>query len=293
MLKRILLALALATLTLAPSLAQDKTEAKAVRDAVTLYASFDEEVKADFGGGDLTLSTRKGDLKTKKFTVEKGVSDKAFRIAKTKGKAGGALECIDVLPDNGRLFFPAKGNVAYKKGGWSGSVSTWIKTDPDKMLKTKFCDPVQITQKGANDGGIWYDFNDKKPRDMRMGVFPAVPKGEKGVTEDDPKAPMVWVRKVGFKADDWHHVVLTWKNFDSGRSGALATLYVDGKKIGDVKDRTIAMDWDVEKAGIYVAINFIGLLDEFAVFDRELSQEQVKLLYEQPGLLATLKKKKE
>ena len=68
----------------------------------------------------------------------------------------------------------------YKKGGWSGSVSTWIKTDPDKLLKTKFCVPVQITQKGAIDGGIWFDFNDKKPRDMRMGTFPAVPKGEKG-----------------------------------------------------------------------------------------------------------------
>jgi hypothetical protein len=292
MLPRTLPALPLLAVALAPSLAAEATDADRIRDAVTLYASFDDEVKADVSGGEKTLSTRKGELKTKKFTFEKGFSDKAFRISKNKGKSGGALECIGVLPDNGRVYFPAKGNVAFKKGGWSGSVSTWIKTDPDKLLKTKFCDPVQITQKGANDGGVWFDFNDKKPRDMRMGTFPAVPKGEKGISEDDAKAPMVWVRKVGFKADDWHHVVLTWKNFDTGKADAVATLYVDGKKIGEVKDRAIAMDWDVEKAGIYVAINYIGLLDEFAIFNRELSAEQVKLLHEEPGLLAKLKKKK-
>jgi len=292
MLKRTLPALPLLAVALAPSLAADASDGDRIRDTVTLYASFDDGVKADVGGGVLTLSTRKGDLKTKKFTFEKGFSDKAFRIAKNKGKSGGALECIDVLPDNGRVYFSAKGNIAFKKGGWSGSVSTWIKTDPDKLLKTKFCDPVQITQKGANDGGIWFDFNDKKPRDMRMGAFPAIPKGEKGISEDDAKAPMVWVRKVGFKADDWHHVVLTWKNLDTGKTDAVATLYVDGKKIGEVKDRAIAMDWDVEKAGIYVAINYIGLLDEFAIFNRELSAEQVKLLHDEPGLLAKLKKKK-
>jgi hypothetical protein len=292
MLGHTFVALALAGVFAAPASARDdKTDARAVLDAVTLYASFDEEVKADRGGGELTVSTRKGDLKSKKFTFEKGFSEKAFRIAKGKGKSGGALEALEPLPDNGRLFFPAKGNIGFKKGGWGGAVSTWIKTDPNKLIKSKFCDPVQITQKGANDGGIWFDFNDKKPsRDMRMGVFPAVPKEGKGVSEDDPKAPMVWLRKVDFKEDDWHHVVLTWRNFDTGKEDAVATLYVDGKKIGEVKDRAIAMDWDVEKAGIYVAINYVGLLDELAVFGRELSEKEVKLLHGEPGLLAKLKK---
>src|SRR5207249_1622938 len=157
MLRRILLTLASAALALATATPRDeKTDPKPIRDAVTLYAAFDEEVKADFSGGELTLSTRKGDLRKKNCTVEKG-------------------------------------------------------------------------------------FNDKKPRDMRMGVFPAVGKGEKGNKEDDPKAPMVWLRKVKFEADEWHHVVLTWKNFDTGKPDAVATLYVDGKKIGDVKDRAIAM----------------------------------------------------
>ena len=145
---------------------------------------------------------------------------------------------------------------------------------------------MQITQKGANNGGIWFDFNDAKPRDLRMGVFPAVPEGTVGAKESDADAPMVRVPKVGFKAGEWHHVVLSWSNFDTGKKDALATLYIDGKKIGDVKDRAIAMDWDIEKAGIYIAVNFIGLLDEFAVFDRELTPAEVGLLHREPDVLA-------
>jgi hypothetical protein len=46
----------------------------------------------------------------------------------------------------------------------------------------------------------------------------------------------------------------------------------------------------VDRAGIYVAVNYIGLLDELAVFDRELTATEVKLLHDTPGLLARLKK---
>jgi hypothetical protein len=200
------------------------------------------------------------------------------------------LDATDVLPDNGRIFVPAKGNVAYKPTGWSGSVAMWCKTDPDARLKTKFCDPVQITQKGANNGGLWFDFNDAKPRDLRHGAFPAVPDGKKGIGEDDPNAPMVRVPRVGWKATDWHHVALTWENLDSGKEDAVTSLYIDAKLIGQVKGRALAMGWDIDKAGVYVAINYIGLLDEFAVFDRSLTAGDVTALHATPGLLTGLKK---
>src|SRR6187431_2504833 len=88
--------------------------------AATFYASFDGAVKADYGGGELTLSTRTNH-KTEKgaYVYEKGFSEKAFRIAEGKGISGGALEAVDVLPDNGRIFFPARGNIGHKSGGWS------------------------------------------------------------------------------------------------------------------------------------------------------------------------------
>jgi len=262
----------------------------ALKKAVTLYASFDEAVKADYGGGDLNVYTGvRPEPGKPKPEPTKGADAKVFTVAK-KGVAGGCLEALDGLPNNGRLFFPAKGNIAFKPGGWGGAVSMWINFDPDKMLKSKFCDPVQITHKGANNGGIWFDFNDAKPRDMRHGAFPAIKEGEKAQSEDDPKAPMVRVPKVGFKSGDWHHIVLSWKNFDTGKPDAVSQFWVDGKLIGEVKDRAIAMDWGIEKAGIFFSINYIGLLDEMAIFNRPLTAEEIALLQKKPGVLQPLKK---
>jgi hypothetical protein len=50
------------------------------------------------------------------------------------------------------------------------------------------------------------------------------------------------------------------------------------------------MDWDLDKAGIYVAVNYIGLLDELALFNRPLSAAEVAHMHKNPGLLAPLKK---
>jgi hypothetical protein len=284
--------LLLAALLLAfPLPAHGGNDLDQIRRAVTFYASFDEAVQGDFGGGAVTLSTRFNHPTEKgSFIFKKGFPAKVFRIAPGKGIHGGALEVTDVLPDNGRIFFPAKGNIAFKKGGWSGSVSVWINTDPNKLLKTPFCDPIQITQKGANNGGIWFDFNNARPRDLRMGTFPAVAEGEKPISEADPKAPMVRVPAIGFKAGDWHHVVLAWTNFDTGKANAQAVLYIDGKRIGAITNAPIAMRWKLEKAGIYVAVNFIGLLDELALFNRMLTPEEISRLHRTPGLLAKLKK---
>ena len=262
----------------------------ALRKAVSFYASFDDALSPDVGTG--TPSTRFNDEKdANKHVFEKGFDGTVFRVAKGKGIAGGGcLEAVDVLPRNGRIFFPAQGNLAFKKGGWGGSLSVWVNTDPNTLFKTKFCDPIQITQKGANNGGIWFDFNDARPRDLRMGVFPAAPAGAIGAKESDADAPMVRVPKVGFQVGVWHHVALAWSNFDTGKKDAIATLYIDGKTIGAVKERAIAMDWDFEKAGIYVAVNYIGLLDELALFNRAITADEVALLHKAtPGLLSSLK----
>ena len=263
-----------------------------LRKAAMLYASFDAEVRADYGSGGREFATRTGtpgDPAT--YVFKKGFDANLFRIAAGKGVHGGALEALDILPNSGRIFLPARGHLDFKKGGWGGAVSFWINTDPNERLKTTFCDPVQITQKGANNGGIWIDFTSAKPRrDLRMGIFSAVPAGQKGIAEDDPQAPLVRVPGIAYRTGEWHHFVISWKNFDTGKADAHAELFIDGKPQGAVKDRAIAMDWDLDKAGIYVAVNYIGLLDELATFNRSLTPDEVSLLHRQPGVLAALKK---
>ena len=260
-----------------------------LRKAVTFRASFDAEVRGDAGGGGLKVSTRLDHPTNKgEFVFEPGFDPKVFRVAKGKGVHGGALEAVDVLPRRGRIFFPLKGNLAFAAGGWGGAASMWLNTDPNTLLKTPFCDPIQITEKGANNGGLWLDFPDpgNKPRDMRLGAFPAVPEGKTGLTEADPAAPLVWMKNVGFKSGEWHHVAMTWANFDTGKANAEACLYVDGRLIGKLADRELAMGWNVEQAGIYVAVNYIGLLDELALFNRSLTEAEVKQLAAQPDRLS-------
>ncbi len=257
----------------------------ALRKAVTLYASFDAAVKADVGGGDLTLFTgAKPEPGKPKPPPTKGFDAKAFTIAR-QGIAGGCLEARDVLPNNGRIYFPAKDNLAFKKGGWGGAVSMWINLDPDGMLKTKFSDPVQITHKGANNGGIWFDFDNAKPRGMGHGAFPALGEGEKAIPVNDPGAPVVRIPNIGFKSGEWHHIVISWARFDTGKPDAVSQFWVDGKLIGEVKDRAIAMAWDMDQVGIFTAVNYIGLLDELALFSRPLGAEEIAALHGKPGLL--------
>jgi hypothetical protein len=256
-----------------------------LKKALTFYASFDEQVRADLAGGEKELYTRSPHPTEKgQFLFQKGFDEKIFRIAKGQGISGGALEVIDVLPKNGRVYFPALKNIAFDSKGWGGAISIWCKTDPNKLLKTKFCDPIQITQKGANNGGIWFDFNEATPRDMRHGAFTAVPEGKKGVAEKDPNPPLVKVPKVDWKADEWHHVVISWSDFDTDKK-AKSQFYVDGKLIGEINDRPIAMKWELEKTGIYIGIDYIGLLDEFAIFNRALTEAEVKALFSKPNLL--------
>ena len=154
--------------------------------------------------------------------------------------------------------------------------------DPDTMLKTGFCDP---THQGAGDGAIWIDFNDARPRAMRHGAFPALADGEKAIPEDDPGAPMVRVPNVGFKAGEWHHLALSWTNFDTGKPDAVSQFWVDGKRVGEVKDRAIAMAWDIDQVGIFTAVNYIGLLDELALFNRPLSPDEIAAVHKKPGLI--------
>ena len=79
--------------------------------------------------------------------------------------------------------------------------------------------------------------------------------------------------------------MLTWSGFDTGKADAVSQIFIDGKLIGEIRDRPLAMKWDLEKAGIYVAINYIGLLDELAIFRRSLSAAEVARLYREPALL--------
>ncbi len=253
--------------------------------SLCVYASFDREVRADFGGGGLEPGTRFGDpARPDEFEFDPGIDASLFRIAPERGIVGGALEAVGTLPRRGRIYFPGAGNLPYAPTGWSGTLSFWMHGDPNELLPGSFSDPVQITQRGAGDGGLWVDFNDARPRDLRAGAFPARTAVQPGFAESDPDCPLIVVPNLTWPG--WRHVAVTWENLDSGAANAAVTLYLDGSPAGELRDRELAMAWDLERTGIYVAVGYVGLLDELAILSRALGPREVARLHAEPDCIA-------
>jgi hypothetical protein len=69
--------------------ATGRADEAAVRKAVTFYASFDEAVKGDFGGGDLEAGTRYPHPTEKGQVIfQKGIDATVLKVAKGKGVSG-------------------------------------------------------------------------------------------------------------------------------------------------------------------------------------------------------------
>jgi hypothetical protein len=266
--------------------AADAPEA-VLRRAATFYASFDEQPQGEFGGGDQSLWTRY-DHETEKgrHVFARGFDPECIRVVPDKGIQGGALEFRRALPRRGMLFFPAHGKLAYQKGGWGGAVSVWLKPS----AQTPFCDPIYITQKKWNDGAIWLDHNHDRQGSVRLGAFPALPAGQKPSEPDDPHPSMLRLNERVLKADAWNHVLLSWANCDTGRNDGRIVLYIDGKRVGQIQDLDLRLDWDLDQTRIYLGFQYLGLLDELAVFNRPVTAAEAVLLHGRPGLLTALKK---
>jgi len=58
-----------------------------------------------------------------------------------------------------------------------------------------------------------------------------------------------------------------------------ADLYVNGKLQGTQEDIPEPFTWDLDKSKIFIGLNYVGLMDEVAIFDRGLTGEEVGMLY--------------
>jgi len=260
----------------------------ALRRAVTFYASFDNSTTADFGGGDLTLWTRYGDVAKGQTEVRQGFDQQRIRIAPDQGVSGGALEFLDVVPNYGFVFYPARGKLAIKPGGWGGAMSMWLKCDL-AGLKSEYCDPMQIVAKRYNNGAVWTDFTPDRPRDLRLGLFPTVPAGRIPPVKAESLQPIARAKAPPIRPRTWHNLVLVWKSFDTGRADGSAILYLDGAKIAKLDHKDATMKWDLAEPRIFLGAALIGLIDEVAIFGRPLESSEIKQLFKNGAILSGLK----
>jgi hypothetical protein len=65
-------------------------------------------------------------------------------------------------------------------------------------------------------------------------------------------------------------------------------LYLDGQPQGTLSARQQTFTWDIDATAIALGLGYIGLFDELAIFDRALTDAQVRALQQLEKGLAPL-----
>jgi hypothetical protein len=258
-----------------------------LREALTFHASFDKFPDADFARGDEHLYTAPSFEELDR--AEPGIGNPDVEIAAGAGRFGSAL--MFKKKNTYGMFYRAENHVGYSTRDWSGAVSFWLSLTPEEDLAPGYCDPIQITDVRYNDAAVWVDFTRENPRQFRMGVFGdlEVWNPENIDTDQNPDFlnRLVVVEDPPFRRDGWTHVVINFSGLGS-ESGGTAKLYLNGEIRGTASDIRESFTWEPARAQIRVGVNYVGMFDELALFDRSLTDEEVLALYDLEAGIAEL-----
>lgn len=259
--------------------------ATALREALTFHASFDGQTRAAHAAGDADLYWAPS-MKQRQDARAGLPAGGEVQVAAGAGRVGDALRFTK--KGSPIVFFRAAKNMPYAASGWNGTVSFWLSVDPERDLQPGFCDPVQITPRAWNDAAFFVEF-EKRPGSIpfRLGAYADLDvwNPSKRKFEEIPAAerPLVSVENPPFAGGKWTHVAFTFERFNTGKADGVATLYLDGEPRGTLSARTQTYTWDPEQAVIALGLGYIGLLDELSIFNRALSDTDVRALYTLDG----------
>ncbi len=262
---------------------QAQSTQASLQEALTFYSSFDRGIEAELAHGDPSLYTITS--KQPRETVRRGLHAQG----QTEWVTGLGIDGGAALRFNQRnaswIFYRGEKNVRYRLNQWSGSVSLWLKLDPETELSPGFADPLQLTTRAWNDGSFFVDFNkDGDPRDFRLGAFADLKvwnPENKEISED--QRPLFPVKAPPFAKDRWTHVLFTWSNFNTGKKDGVASLYLNGAFQGEIAGWDQTFSWKPsETIKIYLGLNYSGLLDEVSCFNRALTPKEIKWFFEHP-----------
>jgi len=124
--------------------------------------------------------------------------------------------------------------------------------------------------------GVFPDWKVWNPEDLKQNKIP------------ESEQPIVRTKGQHFRRDKWTHVVMTFCGFNTDGNGATAKLFINGNLQGTVKNHRQVFTWDLSKATIRLGLGYVGLLDELAIFNRALNDNDVRTLYKLPAGISGL-----
>jgi hypothetical protein len=254
-------------------LSATEAEAKSrLSRALTLHASFDDELDADFARGDKTCYFLEGKDPVKAAPI---------RLAPGAGRFGGALHFTK--KNSVRPTFKEAGVLGYNEKNWSATVSVWLRLNPDEDLEPGYCDPVQIIGDTSKKGFIFLEWSKDKPRFFRYAIRPLdhIWNPDNVQWDEIPvqKRPMVQVTRAPFSRDAWTHVAFTLENINDKSKPQTGRLYLNGRLQGTIEKWDLTFSWDPARVLLVLGAAYVGHMDDLAVFNRALTDGDVKQLY--------------
>ena len=238
-----------------------------LKNSICLYASFNDSSNADMARGDDRATLR----------AEVAHHDPS------SGRFGGAM--VFSARDHGwaedECTFASRDNFPFREdAGFDGTVSMWVKGDPDAELSPDY--PVDLfhVSRHAADASYYLDLT--RPNDWRYGC---PRKLRFGFYNDSPAQDMfqegqlIVVGDLNWNDGNWHHVVATWKNSNSGESNGKAVVYIDGQMRGWMEGYKHHFAWNPDQVTIGLGQRYVGAIDEFVILDQALTAEQVAALH--------------
>jgi mannan endo-1,4-beta-mannosidase len=254
---------------------------ESLRRSLAFHASFDGGVDADFARGDPRLyhAPSREEIAQRQASVPEG--SEVGRVPGA-GRYGDALRLS--LRSEPVVFFRGRDNLPFAREDWSGTLSFWLRLDPDEDLRPGYSDPVFVTDRSWDDRSLFVDFtSDDTPRRFRFAAFAdrAVWNPERLEWDEVPvgERPMVEVRDPPFRRDRWTHIVLAWERFNTGRADGAMHAYLDGRHVGSLTGRTQTYSWNPDEVIVRLGLDYNGLIDDLSLFDRALSPEEVRYLF--------------
>src|SRR4029078_11375295 len=124
---------------------------------------------------------------------------------------------------------------------------------------------------------------DDTPRFFRYAIRPLVsiwnPDNLQWDAIPAEKRPMVQVAKAPFSRDTWTHLVFSLENVNDKSKRQLGRLHMNGKLQGIIDNWDLSMDWDPARVLLVLGASYVGHMDDLAVFDRALTDTEVRALY--------------
>lgn len=182
------------------------------------------------------------------------------------------------------IRYAAEGNFPRHDGVvGDGAIGMWLKIDIDDLMERSliWLDPVHLLGPGNTDRGkIWMDFVTKELPGAPIFRFGAtLPRDARSDPGNSGEGHVVVIPDIAFSGNEWHHIVGTWMGMDGAEGNGSIRLYFDGRMVGEIAGFTHRLSWDMKTVEIRVGLGFKGMIDEFFIMDRFLTDSDVELLH--------------